>query len=534
MKKWLATLLLLVPGLANAGVSQDANGWTVVTTSGDSRVVYVSSLGDGSDSDDGLSEANAKATLAAGKALIRDNFPDHLLLKKGSTFTTGLDTWTTSGRSATEPQLIGAYGTGARPSIHSGTANGITVDGNDPNPVDYLFLIGIEFYSTSRDPNHADYAGIPAFNNTGIYWKTGTGGLIEDCAVRFYGGNMLLQPIINDNEVLNNLTVRRNVIVDSYAVDVGGTTPHSQGIFTVNAQGLIVEENVFDHNGYLLRDNIEEEGGATVFNHNFYSSGCYNELTGPVIFRGNITANASAHGFHRPPGGIIFDNLSIDNPLGLLPHSCAAPAASASITTYNVIEGSADVTSSLPRGSGIRPHVIDDVGAFIDHNLVLHEDSVDKTNQFGLNISCCVGNVDSSGDCAVTGNTCTNVVVTNNIWYDWTKGCPKMINGTVTGFTYENNFYSDVPTNCTASGTNGNSATHPFRDSTRTVSTYASTVLGLAATHAAFITAARAQSKDNWDVRLTAGAVNDWIREGFFVPRGTVLLGGSVTGGKVQ
>src|SRR4051812_9806809 len=45
-----------------AGVTRDANGWTQVTPSSDSRVVYVSSSS-GNDANDGLTEATAKATI---------------------------------------------------------------------------------------------------------------------------------------------------------------------------------------------------------------------------------------------------------------------------------------------------------------------------------------------------------------------------------------------------------------------------------------------------------------------------------------
>ncbi|HUR59916.1 MAG TPA: hypothetical protein VM029_19500, partial [Opitutaceae bacterium] len=74
-----------------AGVSRDTNGWTQVTPSADSRVIYVSSSS-GNDANDGLTEATAKATINGtngGNSLMRSGFPDHLLLKRGDTFTTG-------------------------------------------------------------------------------------------------------------------------------------------------------------------------------------------------------------------------------------------------------------------------------------------------------------------------------------------------------------------------------------------------------------------------------------------------------------
>src|SRR5687767_1931627 len=90
-------------------VTQDAAGWTVVTPSADSRIVHVSSS-TGSDTNDGSVNAPVK-TLAKAMTLMRANMPDHLLLKRGDTWTEeNFMEWGKGGRSATEPMLIGAYG----------------------------------------------------------------------------------------------------------------------------------------------------------------------------------------------------------------------------------------------------------------------------------------------------------------------------------------------------------------------------------------------------------------------------------------
>ena len=102
------------------GTGLDANGWTTFTPSSDTRIIYVSSS-TGSDSNNGLSQNAAVATIDKGLSLIRDGSADWLLLKAG-------DTWVNqeigyldfSGRSATEPILISSYGTGARPLIETG------------------------------------------------------------------------------------------------------------------------------------------------------------------------------------------------------------------------------------------------------------------------------------------------------------------------------------------------------------------------------------------------------------------------------
>src|SRR5207253_3107090 len=120
----------------------DADGWTVIRPSTDTRIVYVSSSL-GNDANDGLSQATPVKTLAKGGSLLRDGFPDWLLLKKGDTWI-GEAIWNNiSGRSTNEPMLYSSYGSGARPLIKTAAdqhAITITAKGN------YTAFIGIEFY----------------------------------------------------------------------------------------------------------------------------------------------------------------------------------------------------------------------------------------------------------------------------------------------------------------------------------------------------------------------------------------------------
>src|SRR4051812_3980961 len=84
-------------------VSQDSNGWTVVTPSADTRIIYVSSS-QGNDANDGLSAATPVKTLVRGTAIMRTRtgFPDWLLLKRGDVFKEGigLSNWKSAGRSS--------------------------------------------------------------------------------------------------------------------------------------------------------------------------------------------------------------------------------------------------------------------------------------------------------------------------------------------------------------------------------------------------------------------------------------------------
>src|SRR6185369_16029394 len=104
--------LLSILGVAAPAFAQslpvDANGWTVFTPSADTHIIYVSSS-QGNDANDGLSVNTPVKTFNRGTSLMRQGFPDWLLLKKGDTWSGESLQIRTSGRSATEPQLISSY-----------------------------------------------------------------------------------------------------------------------------------------------------------------------------------------------------------------------------------------------------------------------------------------------------------------------------------------------------------------------------------------------------------------------------------------
>lgn len=282
-------------------VSVAPNGYTLIQPSADSRVIYVSSS-QGNDANTGTSANSPVKTIAMGKSLLRYGMPDQLLLKRGDTFNESFGTVRLTGRSATEPQVIGAYGTGARPIIASGTATGIMTSYFGPvdAPVytsDYLAIVGLDFYADGRDPSRAgaDLTSTP----TGIYLTTNSHWmLVEDCMVRGFKDNVVIG-------AGTNTVFRRNVIVDAFA-----TNAHAQGMYIYGSTGTVLEENVFDHNGW--REGVP---GAeqTIFNHNVYVAG----TNGPVTVRGNIFANASSHGLQDRSGGDVIGNLFYNNAIGM-------------------------------------------------------------------------------------------------------------------------------------------------------------------------------------------------------------------------
>ena len=214
------------------------------TPSVDTHIIYVSSK-NGKDTNDGRSERLPVKTIAKGVSLLRDGYPDWLLLKKGDTWTDeGFSWFVKSGRSAREPMLISSYGTGARPLIKTrGTNPAIGSFGGGGNRGgNFIALVGIEFYAYTRDPSSPDFIASGAGNKQeGIFFLNPSNWvLIEDCKFSFYADDIVFE--LGPKQYV---ALRRNIIVDAYSTD-----SHSQGILVDNVISLLLEENIFDHNGW--------------------------------------------------------------------------------------------------------------------------------------------------------------------------------------------------------------------------------------------------------------------------------------------
>ncbi len=444
------------------GPHLDSNGWTAFTPSMDTHIIYVSNTS-GRDTNDGRSERIPVKTIAKGISLLRDGYPDWLLLKKGDTWTNEAFGWFfKSGRSARESMLISSYGSGARPLIKTrGTNPAIGSFGAGGNRGgNFIALVGIEFYAYTRDPSSPHFIASGAGNKQeGLFFLNPSSWiLVEDCKFSFYADNLVFE--LGPKQYV---ALRRNVIVDAYSTD-----SHSQGVFADNVKSLLLEENIFDHNGW----NDSTGATATVFNHNIYLQGlAYSpkSVSGPAVIKGNIIANASSHGVQLRAGGEVTDNLFVHNPLGLL----ILPPSS---VTRNVFLSGNDITPSIPRGFGI------DVNPFngpvqITNNILAHENSIARV---GHAITLYPGT--------------SSVIVAHNIIYKWDN--PLVNNG-------KDNITSANEINLTG-----------YRDANRTIETY-NKLLGGAPSLSDFLKEARKQSKDNWRPQYLAKNVNEYIRAGF-------------------
>lgn len=373
-----------------------SGGWTSFTPSLDTRTIFVSSSG-GDDLADGLSPATPKRTIAAGVALLRHGFPDWLRLKRGDVWQESLGAWRKSGRGPQEPMLVTTYGDALeRPLLRTGVLGGIWTNGGGGTPptIDDLAIVGLHFTPDA-------YTGGGSCVGAEML-QPGSRLLIEDCEFEGYCVNLVFQGFGGRH---GNIRLRRSVIVDAYAVhSIGG---HSQGLYAYGVDGLVIEENVFDHNGW--RESVPG-AGADIYSHNLYID---NGNTG-VVVRGNVIANGSSHGLQLRCGGSAVNNLFVRNSISLLVGGGNSPEPGGvhADVRGNVILDGKDIDAANPRGWGL---VLSNLASGnVAYNIVAH-------NVLGTQPAALILDGDAVGDNGPSAGIHDTAIV-GNIVYDWGGG----------------------------------------------------------------------------------------------------------------
>jgi hypothetical protein len=494
------------------------DGWTEFSPSVDTRIVYVSSS-DGNDSNDGLTEFSPVRTLVKGKSLVRWGFPDWMLLKKGDTWVSeSIGSWGISGRSPGEPSLLSSYGVGERPTIAYPDGTGLSYNGSTTQHD--IAIVGIRFALASNPPKES------------IRWLGSvTNLLIEDCLMEC--------PVIFQAArfgEIKNIALRRSLILDAF------NPVKCQGLFIQRTSGILLEENVFDNNGYL--DQSGTIGGSLIVNHNVYVQKDCEDFTA----KGNISMRAPSHGLQARVGGLVDNNLFINDAMALV----VGNGKGVSKVINNVVLDGKDIPRSgattLYRAWGIElTDVHAENGALVEGNIIAYENS-GQPFPIGMFLS----------------NNVHNALLTKNIVYGWRR--PFQLNsfpGTnLTEIGVVNNIFQTVDTDreilevrhslnlplfINFSGnvyfgtaqpqskwffvdaanyldpaawqgfsgeTDARMEQAQFVDSTRTILTY-QTSLGYPATFQSFIEEVRKQSKDTWRPEFSAPVINDYFRAGF-------------------
>ncbi len=430
---WRSEVFEALEARTHLSVSQDANGWTVVTPSRDSHFVYVSSS-TGNDALDGSSPTNAVKTIARARTIFASlhpapgttpgvGYPDWLLLKRGDTFYENLGNWQYAGRSSSEPFVITSYGGSTnieRPLLDTGTATDgfstpVLTSKAVNGGVNHVYLMDIAF-----DANYRDVAA-------GTYDPTQLGGtngfrslgpsddfLIEDCSFRNYANNVVIQNGTGSSPfgVTSNFKLRRNLIADAWIANssVGAANAKAEGLYAEGVYNLTLDQNVFDHNGW---NESVPGAGANIYNHDAY---IYDSCTG-VVVTGNIFANAGSHGLQARAGGIIRNNLFLRDAIamsyGYVNGGPATPGGVSGDVSNNIVLEDKDI-SGAARGWGL------EIGnTAVGGNTVVQNNiySTDSQGSFPA-IQLTFGN--STNRSTEVG--LNDLTVKNNIVYSWAQG----------------------------------------------------------------------------------------------------------------
>jgi hypothetical protein len=522
--------------------SQD---WTPLVPSKDSRLIYVSaSLGNDATAEhykmmspeirgsvfSPLSSIKPYATIAAAKAQLRVGFPDYLILKtddvwSGQTF--GSVAW--SGRSADEPMVIAAYGEGARPLINTAHQTGISLNAS------FISHLSINDIALTPQPLQAgvDPSAIHCLSQfRNIHF--------ENCSFTAFPGHMTFHSN-NPNpigEVRKLLTVRRCIMADASALNNAG----GQNFFINDVDSILMEECVLDHNGW----NLSIGSMPTAFRHNSY----FQVKNSNVIFRKNIVTRAAATGIGMRCGGIVENNLVVENvnnlQFGTSETTINYPTefVTGSITNNVIINARQE---SFDAGRGI----------FIAKakNIVVKNNIVKSYTPMQLGTQ---GMIVTDGF--------ENITIDSNIVYNWCQNIPfgpatffsnnaglRFI-GPSTGTSLirhnhfqqsnpgggcitashlsnlsflQNKYYSATQNNSFQEGsinypswvansgeTGSTFANISYPDPNRDITTYM-TSIGQSGGLPELIDMLKIQTKENWSQSLSACEINDYIREGF-------------------
>ncbi|MEM9417861.1 MAG: right-handed parallel beta-helix repeat-containing protein [Planctomycetota bacterium] len=463
-----------------------ATGFTEFPRSPDTRTVYVSAKGN--DRNHGYTPDAPMRTAAAAYQRIRDGRPDRLLFRAGDQFVGNLGNLKKSGRNAAQPIVIGVYENAEMPNAPRPVllSPGGTWARNDfRDTADHVAFVGLHIVAMNRDSSR------PGFNAeamTSDHWNASAitylgdaqNITVEDCVFEYFKFALVFQSN-PDNGFATDIKIHRNMILDSYGHWDHKVAGHSSGIFAAYVDGLIITDNLWDHNGW----HPDIRGAKrTKFNHNLYIQ---HNCTFATDIRNNIIARASAHGLQLRPGGTIADNLFVQNPLAFF------TGRFPSNVLNNVVLQSIDMGPGKEetRGHGIA--ILPCLKAHVEGNIVSQKLGT-LPGAYAIEFTWDKGYIEWLNGRPSKG------VLRNNKAYNWPRRGGPTIAVKYGDIEQENNII------------NGD-----FPDPDRDVASYLTT-LGVSADEAsleAFLDTARTRPRGVWWPAYSAEAVNAYIRKGF-------------------
>jgi hypothetical protein len=459
----------------------DENGWSLLSPSEDTRLIYVSSsLGDDDtaefyasrDVSDIQSPGLIKPfkTISAALNSAREGFPDWILLSKSDVWEVDEKIQLKRGRAKSERFVFTSYGDGKeRPLIKSSASEAIRIWSNR----NYTAVVGISFYAYKRDPESSEFMGwgnVPESTGLRIYSPEGTVMgtlLLEDNMFSFFSTGVS----ITGGGNLVDAVVRRNIIQNSYS-----EKNHSQGMYA-GKSSILLEENIFYHNGWYKQQigsgNEKGQGQATMFNHNTYFP-----KSEDTIFRKNIFISSSSihnkwtadsksdDGFDsvQAKNIVIDNNVYIGGEIGISAGGNTDYDTGyrwQNVTISNNIMSSIGQDQPTNRTLGWYISASDWDGGVICGNYLLHNNNTDVTNLKGIEVSGHSSNVSVKRNLIVglmnestaqnaaalllTGDQFNNILVEDNlIQLENSKLRPIRANSLIGVNFKDNDYFSDA------------------------------------------------------------------------------------------
>lgn len=466
-----------------------SDGFTKFNKSSDTRVIYVAA--NGNDSNDGLSTAKPMRTAAAAYKKLRDGYPDWLLFKAGDTFRGNLGTISKSGRSSSERMLISTYGEGDRPIFLS--PDGTWAEKFFQTKGDHVAFVGLHIIAEDRDFTRSGFSSSSmssdVWNASAITFLGDADDLlIEDCIMEYFKFAIVVQSTPNDGYA-TNINIRRNAVLNSYGHWDKKVAGHSSGMYGAYIDGLLIEENVWHHNGWSTK---VSGAGKTKFNHNMYIQ---DNCTGNSVVRDNIISYGSAHGLQLRSGGDIINNLFVGNPLAFFTGRYESDIIS------NVVLKSQDMGDE-DRGHGIE--ILPCINARVENNIVSQKQG---SASFAYAIAF---NYNDAYNKFLNGRPFKASLKDNKI-YKWPRD-----NGASSAIKFGTQPQMSENTRNSLDKASGGSSNPPWIDPERDVESYMASI-GKSASLDALIQGAAFRPRGQWVEEFSADAVNLYIRRGFDV-----------------
>jgi hypothetical protein len=291
---------------SNFTLNLDSNGWSQLTPSETSRIIYFSSV-NGNDvtaetydtsqiTGDLRNPTNTikpYSTWDAAYAQMREGEDDYLFIEAGSVILITATIEPKSGKSATQRSFVTRYGTGADPILEHRITDGdailVNFNGSFTGLSSYTAFQFIEFDHPRKNPNHVDfvgYDGVTPLDAPMLKFNLDVSDvLIEGCTGYYF--RQATSSFASDSSTYpRGIVIRRNKF--GYNYHTVAATGHSQGI-NLSTGEYLIEDNIIIYGGWNP-DHVSDQ------NDMLYWHGMYVRSVQDTIIRYNTIVRPSSIG----------------------------------------------------------------------------------------------------------------------------------------------------------------------------------------------------------------------------------------------